>query len=102
MDTTLIEPLEKIGAIFGLPLGWLVLGVTWIVGVVNTAKTLFPNVIQKTWWPIGTCAASVLYAYATLKGWQPIMVGSLALGILAWASWVGAKRGLTALGTRGE
>lgn len=101
MDSTFIPITDEALAVFGVPVGWLMLTTPLVIGWINTVKTLVPQWVESRWYPALGFAISAAYSYMTLKPvWLAVGIGTVALFLTQWMAWGGAKKTATAVGAR--
>ena len=103
MDTTLVQPVSDVLAVFGVPVMWLVTTSATVVLIINTIKALIPNWVQSNWYPVIGAVISLGYAVMTLRpDWIAVVAGSIGLFVTQWGTWFAAKRTAIAMKARPE
>lgn len=102
VDSTTVAVFTRMGELFGLPLGWFAAGVGTTWGLINTIKTLAPNLIQSIWYPVVGFLWAAVYCYLSLRSWASVVVGTILIFGLQWVAWITAKRTAVVIGTRNE
>jgi hypothetical protein len=101
VDSTTVAVFTRMGELFGLPIGWFAAGIGTTWGLINTIKTLAPNLIQSVWYPVVGFVWAALYCYLSLgPSWSTIVVGTVLIFGLQWIAWIGAKKAAVAKGIR--
>ena len=101
VDSTTMAVFTRMGELFGLPVGWFAAGIGTTWGLVNTIKSLAPNLIQSAWYPVVALTWAAIYSWMSLgPSWTARMAGVILLFGMQWLAWVAAKKSAVKIGAR--